>query len=39
MACGYTRTRGSGTGRVNILWVRVGSDKQVTGTGIPEVYP
>jgi len=34
-----TRTRGSGTGRVNILRVRVGSGKQVTGTGIPEVYP
>ena len=33
------RTRGSSKGRVNILRVRVGSGKQVTGTGIPEVCP
>jgi len=33
------RTRGSGTGRVNILRVLVGSGRQVTGTAIPEFYP
>jgi len=34
---GFTRTRGSGTGRVDIS--RVGSGKKITGTGIPVFYP
>jgi len=32
---GYTRTRGLGTGRVGVSRVGSGTNKMITGTGVP----